>query len=212
MAKINKLIIIGFFLGLAYPSFGQKTNLILSAHEKLMIDQDSLLGQLINSFHVAVGRRDTAAIKKMIHFPLRTARQIKRECKHEKDAYYDTYDVTRAGPIPEKEWPKYQKIFLSDQAVKWIPDMPANPHFIFGMDTSYYSKPNRRCRVRRREVLFQIELQKLVDKGSEITFFAPYYPRKGHKKELLREIGFGWINGKCKIISYTDALGLPHSE
>jgi len=212
MPKIKKLIMIGFFVGMAYPSFGQKRTLTLSAHEKLMLDQEDGVDRFIKSFELAVGRKDTAAIKKMIHFPLRTARRIYMPCKHWKDAYYTTYDATKAGPIPEKEWPKYQKIFLSDQAVKNIPDTPINSDYEYGLDTLNYIKPDHQCPIRRKQLTFQIELQKLVDRGSKITFFTPYYPRKGHKKELLREIGLGWINGECKIISYTDNLGLPHSE
>lgn len=85
MPKIKKLIMIGFFVGMAYPSFGQKRTLTLSAHEKLMLDQEDGVDRFIKSFELAVGRKDTAAIKKMIHFPLRTARRIYMPCKHWKD-------------------------------------------------------------------------------------------------------------------------------
>jgi len=67
-----------------------------------------------------------------------------------KDAYYTTYDATKAGPIPEKEWPKYQKIFLSDQAVKNIPDTPINSDYEYGLDTLNYIKPDHQCPIRRK--------------------------------------------------------------
>jgi len=211
MHNIKKLIIIGFFVGMAYPSFGQKKTLTLSTHDKLILDQGAGVDGLIDSFQLAVGRRDTAAIKKMIHFPLRTAKVITRPCKHWIDGSYNTYDATKAGPIAEHEWPKYQKIFLSDQAVKWIPKIPMT-NAQYGIDTADYIKPDPRCPVSRREVNFEIELQKLVDRRSKITVFAPYYPIKGHKKDLYRDIVFGYINGECKIIGYADKIGLPHSE
>jgi len=207
MPKIKKLILISFFVAMAIPSFGQKGTRTLSPEEKLDIDREDGLDRAFNSFDDAVSRRDTAAIKKMIHFPLRTAKVIEMPCGDQKNAYR-IYDATKAGPISKKEWPKYQKIFLSNQAVKYIPNMLIKPSQI---DTSAYSDQDP-CPVPRKKIMFLIELQKLVDKGSEITFFLPYYPRKGHKEELVREIGFGWIKGKCKIISYVDKIGLPHAE
>jgi len=125
---------------------------------------------------------------------------------------YIIYDATKAGPIREKEWPKYQKIFLSDQAVRTIPFTQVAFGYILGMDTINYNDLDHRCPVQKSEIKFQAGLQKLVDKRSLITVFTPYYLREGHEEQLIRYIVLSWINGECKIIGYADTIGLPHSE